>query len=304
MMTKVLLALGLLALPVLAQSPVEHPNDVCVLGNIKEAARVDGYVFRTYQSDDQSTCLEVIRNGKVIFRRINDHGGEFHLGQREDKQEHVPALANGTDITGRGLPNIIVSAYSGGAHCCLSHYVFELGPRFRVVAHLDAQDSWPAWFESADGGKHFDYHAEDWAFAYWPGSFAGSPHHTVVLRFVDDTKGGSYHLALDQMRKPVPDPKQWKKMLDEVRNESDLEDTNWANALASVLWTDVLDLLYSGHADLAWRFLDETRAQARSKEPFDPEGFCWRLKSSLYWPDLAPSVPRMPAACLRGMTRR
>lgn len=46
---------------------------------------------------------------KVIFRRAMDNGGRYILGQHADPQSGIPAIKNGTDVTGRGHPDIIVS---------------------------------------------------------------------------------------------------------------------------------------------------------------------------------------------------
>ena len=213
----------LASVPLFAQFAVQNPATACAREHQKGAARVGRFVFRTYLSED-GACLQVFLGDKVIFRRTIDSPQGYTLGQSANKRDHVPAIANGTDITGRGRPNMIVSLYTGGAHCCLMHYVFELEPEFKLVATLDAQDTWPAYFADLDGNHRYYYLAEDWTFAYWYMSFAGSPFHSVVLQFVDDSKGGSYHLALDKMQRPAPTPAEWKKALEKVRVEQRLDD--------------------------------------------------------------------------------
>jgi hypothetical protein len=142
-----------------------------------------------------------------------------------------------------------------------------LEPEFKLVAKLDARDTWPAYFTDLDHDAHYYYIAEDWTFAYWPGSFAGSPNHSVVLKFVDDANGGGYHLALDKMTTPPPTPTIWAKNLEDVRQEQQLEDTGWYNNLEGVLWQNILDLLYTSHSDLAWKFLEESRRTAKNLGP-------------------------------------
>jgi hypothetical protein len=202
-----------------AQFPSQDPAKACSLEHLKDSAKVGRFVFTTYenvQSGDR--CLQVLKDGKVIFRRTNDNGGEFTLGQPADKERGVTeAIANGTDITGRGRPDMIVSLYTGGAHCCVMHYVFELEPDFKLLATLDAEDSWRAHFSDLDHNQHYYYLANDWTFAYWRECFALSPSPPVILRFDENAKGGGYHLALDKMKLPAPTAAEWDKTVQEGR---------------------------------------------------------------------------------------
>ena len=97
----------------------------------------------TYQDlnfDNPSACLEVVRSGKVVFRKVEE-GGEFSLGQKAQPEFGVPDILPGTDITGSGDQNMIASYYSGGAHCCTSFLLFELEPRFKLLVTLEAGDN-------------------------------------------------------------------------------------------------------------------------------------------------------------------
>jgi hypothetical protein len=283
-----------------AQFPAENADEACSKNHLKNSAELNGYIFKDYLNKEGGTaCVQVIRDGKVIFRRTNDNDGWFQVGQPASKSDHVPAIRDGTDVTGRGHPDMVVAAYSGGAHCCVSHYIFELEPQFKLLAHLDAEDTWPAYFDDLDHDGHYYYIAEDWTFAYWLGSFAGSPNHRVILRWEDAKNGGSYHLALDKMQRPAPTPAEWRKAMAAVRREVSIEQTGYVNALRTYLWQEVMDLIYTGHPDLAWKFLDEAgpEAQRGTGNP-DLESFCLTLKASPYWPDLAPTLRDAPAKCL------
>ena len=190
---------------------------------------------------------------------------------------------------------MIVSQYTGGSHCCLLHYVFELEPEFKLLATLDAADSWPAYFADLDGDQHYYDLAQDWTFAYWPSSFAGSPSAPIVLQFVDDDKGGSYHLALEKMRKPAPSTEEWEKTLHEAR--APFKDDTWIEFMGATLWHPVLNFIYSGHSDLAWKLVDEAWAAKASDKNKWLRDFCSILKTSPHWLDLAASVKDPPPAC-------
>jgi hypothetical protein len=69
------------------------------------------------------------------------------------------------------------------------------------------------------------------------------------------------------------------------------------------LWNTVLDLIYTGHSDLAWRFVREANPNAiRGKNPALAE-FCSKLSSSPYWDDLKPTVKDIPVKCAKVIGR-
>jgi hypothetical protein len=144
--------------------------------------------------------------------------------------------------------------------------------------------------------QHYYLLTADWVFAYWPGSFASSPSHSIMLRFVEDWKGGGYHLALDKMLRPAPTPEEWKKFLREVE-EALAEGGPPSHNLAPTLWNTVLDLIYTGHSDLAWKFLDDAGPSVRQGDNLDLSDFCSVLKISHYWPDLEKTIQNAPPAC-------
>lgn len=281
------------------------PDLVCARQYLKETVAVRQFLFKTYANEDEGACLQVVRNGRVIFRRTEEWAEAFTLGQRGEQpgkgESKIPAIPNGTDITGRGHPDMIVTEWTGGAHCCLVHYVFELEPAFRLLTTIDGEDDDLAHFEDLDHDGHYFYVGADFTFAYWPGSFASSPTHSILLRFVPDGNGGAFHLALDKMRYSVPSPEQWKAAL---RDVDDAVKEGIVDALGTTLWTTVLDLIYTGHSDLGWKFVNESNPKAQEGNLPDLESFCSVLKSSPYWPDLAPTLVNVPPACAKAKPSR
>jgi len=68
----------------------------------------------------------------------------------------IPLVPNGSDLTGNGRPDMMVTSWSGGAHCCFKHYIFELEPKLRVMAALDDGDTDLGHFEDLDhNGRYF-----------------------------------------------------------------------------------------------------------------------------------------------------
>jgi len=280
------------AIPVDAQSTAGSPAAECVAKNPTGAATVGKFIFRTYSRDD-GVCLRVTSGGKLVYSKILGGAEIATLGQPDDEESNAPAIRNGTDITGLGRPDMIVSTYSGGAHCCTTHYVFEMEPQFRLLAELNDADDDEAHFERGKDGT-YSYITGDWTFGYWPTCFACSPSEVVTLRFVNDAKGGAYHLALDKMQKPAPSTAEWNKELAAARKAVNAGDPN---SIGTTMWQTVLDLVYTGHSDLAWKFVDALGPKAQQK-PFPTlADFCGVLKQSPYWNDLGPTLKDAPKAC-------
>jgi len=280
------------SLPLLAQPAAGKPA-ACAAANQIGSAKVGQYFFQSFKSGD-GACLRVVHTGKVVFRRTEDGGVTFTLGQQADPLYNIPALPNGADVTGRGRPDMIVSVYTGGAHCCTEHLVFELEPAFHLLATLnDAHDSL-AHFARIGSDPAYYYITADWTFAYWPNCFACSPSAQVILRFEDNPSGGAFHLALDRMQTPAPAPAEWNRLLRTARktvNEGSVA------GIGTDVWGPVLNFLYAGHSDLAWKFLGELGPKAQQSPFPDLEDFCSLLKNSLYWRDLQPSLRNTPPAC-------
>jgi hypothetical protein len=220
--------------------------------------------------------------------------GEFRLGQPVDPAHDIPKIENGADITGRGRANMIVTNWTDGAHCCFVHYVFEVDPTLWLLAKIDDGDGDGAHFANLDGNNHYYYVGNDWTFSY--PSFAGSSAPTVILRFVDDPKTPSYRLAMDKMQHPEPTPAEWKKAVRDAG--SDLgEPSSFGDGHGSELSRNMVNLIYTGHSDLAWKLVDQAWPSQRPGKDEYISGFCSQLKTSPYWPQLRPSILNPPSAC-------
>jgi hypothetical protein len=251
------------------------------------AATVGQYHFKTYKSGD-GECLQVTSGGKVVYS--DDHNETYTLGQPADPQDNIPTIANGTDVTGRGRPDMIVEADSGGSSGDSSLFVFELEPQFKLLAKLDGV-----------GYVYFERDAKDGRYYYVTAlKFLGQlcnacePWATVTLRFVDDAMGGAFHLAMDKMQTPAPEPAEWNKELSAAQtavNQGSMED------IGKTMWQTVLNLIYGGHSDLAWKFVDEVGPEAQQGQFPTLADFCLALKEDTYWADLEPTLRDTPAAC-------
>jgi hypothetical protein len=268
---------------------------------LQESVTVDGYLFKTYQEltlKNESACLEVVRADKVVFRKVEE-GGEFSLGQKAQPEYGVPSIPSGTDVTGRGHPNMIASYYSGGAHCCTSILLFELEPQLRLISTLDTGDSDIAHFERNPQDGSYEFITWDEPFAFWHSSFNGSPMPKVMLKPVSDTKSNlTFQLDLKKMRIHAPTEQEWQRDLLPKAREAFVPNAAFENYYTGArLWEPMLDLIYGGQADWAWKLVDTVwPVEKPGKDKFLKE-FCGQLAQSKFWPDLKPQIGNPPSAC-------
>jgi hypothetical protein len=274
------------------QQPGSDAAPVCTAKYLDSTVTVGQLKISAF-SAVAANCLQVTSGTRVLYRGTTDGGGTLRLGQPGSDSD-IPEIANGADVTGRGHPDLIVSLFTGGAHCCMSHYLYELAPTVRLLARLNDADDDMAHFGRDQKDRKYYYYTADWTFRYWPTCFACSPSEEVILRFVDDANGGAYHVALDKMQKPAPKQAAWNK---ELRTAQKAVNDGAVDDMGQAMWGVVLDLLYTGHSDLAWKFVDALGPRAQQKPFASLEDFCSLLKKSPYWADLGPTLQGPPAPC-------
>jgi hypothetical protein len=255
---------------------------------------LNGYEVRLVKSvDEEKAYLLIKKNGrlKTAIAGTGAQAGGFTF-KDDSRDAESPAdkssallFKNTPDKTGDGVPDIAVEYYSGGAHCCFSTLFFELGPTLKEVPALDTQSSQlVAIGKNPNGGLRFATY--DQAFAYWLTSFAESPSPRVVLEF----RNGGLIPNFDLMRKAAPTPLKLKAMAAAKRAEMNLEPYTGVHDIGPgdgysgpVFWDVMIDLIYTGHEDLAWKFLELVwPPQKKGKELFISD-FKSQLGRSQFW---------------------
>jgi hypothetical protein len=262
----------------------------CPLGrNLTEEVKYGEYTIRTYRYPDPEGCLRISKGGKLVFSRM---GGKFLIGRTFDHNSSVPV---GTDLTGTGKPDAIVTEYSLGAHCCFTVRVFELDGQFEQIAKIEAGHSDGAKFVDLDHDGIYEFEGNDWAFAYWRTSFKYSPAPRIVLKY----REGRFRLAYDLMKKPGPSPEEFAALVRDVKSDEEWTaaaplDCDMDCGVPVALWKNMLDLMYTGHPDLAWRLFDNSWRPTRKDKPAFVKDFCQQLSGSQYWSDLRTEIGGSP----------
>jgi hypothetical protein len=250
---------------------VLHENDERVFGDYRVR------IAHILDDDGSHGSFEVFKNGEKVYTLS---GNRFFFGHVYSDESTLDndLVAIGKDITGNGVPNLVVSEWSGGAHCCFVFHVYELGESFREVASIDAGHGDLSHFANLDRGGSLEFVTADWTFAYWRAGFAQSPAPQVILRF----KEGAYGLAADLMRKSKPTQETLTAEARKVRS-----DPSWTQKeQPPALWDYLLQLIYGGNGSLAREFLDKAWPLSISGKEEFYQDFRTTLSHSPYWKEI------------------
>ncbi|MHC4123907.1 MAG: LysM peptidoglycan-binding domain-containing protein [Planctomycetota bacterium] len=169
------------------------------------------YTVRTYREEEgPGAFYEILING---FRRYAEYDEvKFTIGT--DSCDINPLITMGKDITGNGIPNLVIENFNGSAHGGGYFVVFELGENLRKLNEIYATGG--EYFCDLDGDSNLEFVTYDNTFVFWYGcSHAGSPYPKVVLRY----NHNGYHIAIDQMRKAAPQQQTLIKRAESFRND-------------------------------------------------------------------------------------
>lgn len=227
--------------------------------------------------------VRVTHSGRVVFSRANRY-----VGLATTPAPGGAAMGVGDDLDGDGVPDLLVAAFSGGAHCCWTYFFVRLGDDPTLVAELQAENG--AAFEKrilANGAVETITTTVDTAWNYWGTCYACAPKPEVKLRL----SRGVLALAPDLMLGPLPSSadiaaQETKARQVVVALNGKLLEGGGGRAEPSDLWRTPLELLYSGHEPEAWALLDRAwPADVPGKDEF-LKAFRENLAQSPYWPQI------------------
>jgi hypothetical protein len=159
---------------------------------------------------------------------------------------------SGTDVTGEGNPDLVFECYSGGAHCCFSTFVYDLGAEAREI-QVTRDSNCSGYFQDLDRDGVPEFLTCDDTFAYRYCPYAGSPAVEVVLRYDGD---GRYVPASSEFPGFYDQAIARHTALAEAAARGEGEDWDWDGTAKCAVLPLVLDYLYSGRTMEAWAALD------------------------------------------------
>ncbi|MGD9560762.1 MAG: hypothetical protein AB7F88_00970 [Pyrinomonadaceae bacterium] len=182
------------------------------------------------------------------------------------------------DKTGDGIPDAMIDYYSGGAHCCFSTYFVNLGNTVDVAEVVNTDNATLAAIGvNPKGGLRFVTNEN--AFAYWNISYAGSPMPEVILEFTNGELRPNFALT----KKPAPTMAKLRAKAKVASSKiSNNPYTELGMDFEEAFWGEMLDLIYTGHEPLAWKYFDMVwPAKKPGKEKFKAD-FKEALAESYY----------------------
>jgi hypothetical protein len=164
---------------------------------------------------------------------------------------------SGTDVNGDGKPDLIVQGFSGGAHCCYTYRIIGLTDGLPVVREIHNQV--PVVFKTQEDGR-VELNTGEGVFDYFLVPHANSVIPRIFMRLDGDqlVDVGSEHIAdydheIEKARGELT-PDELDKLKKSTYSQGMLFDQ--LPTVQKVL-TIVLNYLYSGRQDEAWKALDE-----------------------------------------------
>jgi hypothetical protein len=240
--------------------------------------RFGSYQVSLTQEFESGLGKVIIKIGNEIAFQEAEIDNHYSLGNNFDLILDGRDLYSGRDITGNGIPNLVISNWTGGAHCCHFLHIFELGKKLKKLVTVEANSSSIRLVDlDHDGLPEIEFWegAIDYMFA----CFAGSPGGRVVLKFQKDR----YDVATHLMKMPAPTAQKIKDLKKSIvlsfeKNESPDLPYEFLKAM--------MVLSYSGNFNLALKLADETwPAEKQGLEKFKDE-FSRALHESPYWKKL------------------
>lgn len=243
------------------------PPDSVIAGPVLEEHRVGAYVIRLIAD---SAARE-----RIVDIKQNNHR-VFAARAADARLEYV-----GKDVTGDHVPDVVVQAFSGGMHCCTQATILKLGAQLVAVATIEGADG-DVEFDDMDGDGIPEVKVGDWRFAYWREyAFVETQVPEVILRY----DHGAYRAACDLMKEPAPD----RAALE--RKARTLTDGWLSGDPPAEFYGYILDLIYGGNADIAWRWADHAwPAGIAGKDEYLAD-FKERLQGSACWGAPPPERP-------------
>ena len=227
------------------------------------------------------SVIQIFKGQKLVYLKSSH---EFEICGQGHDQKYADLIGLGKDVTGQGVPDMVVWEWSGGAHCCYYLHIFELGKQFKKLDTIDMGDGENPECASLGGRPGVRFAIFDCSFHYWPYSFVESPFPKIFLAY----RNGKYRLAGEFMGTPAPDMKSLKLQAGRSLGSDAWSDSKTRKAHPPLqLYGYMLDLIYGGHANLAWKYFDMAwKAGIPGKQEFLKE-FEAKMVRSPYWKDIA-----------------
>jgi hypothetical protein len=252
-------------------------------GQLQEEPKLRDYTVRIYRSDESGLgCFEILSSDRqVYFHR----GVTFKVGSSiQDDQTHIKPVKMGQSIMGDKQPDLVITELNGGNNSLCDYYIFQIGDTFKFIAKI--KNTGGGEFKDLRGNGDLDLITRDvLTFAYWNCGGYASPSPTVIYRH----QNHRYRLDLEKMKQPAPREAELKEMATKFKArfadcQKDYDFKKWSAPYE--MWDKMLDLIYSGNMDSAWKLCDLSWPVDHPGKAIFLKEFKKRLATGPYYKDI------------------
>lgn len=271
--------------PACAASPKVKPVPLPLGAKLHYTSRLPGGIILRIHRADYGDVMTLHRGKTLLYA---EDGYRYDVPKQQGTR--TPRVLAGRDITGDGRPNLVVKQWSGGAHCCNTFTVFQVGRCFRRLAVLEGGHG--GRFEDLDRDGVPEFIAPDPAVHHWGHFYVwqSAPEIPWAWHPARGRQPAGYRVSVKHLRRPAPT----KAVLTRWRKEIRRERRGPANCCREIfIFDDLLRLLYTGHEALAWRHLDRAWSPAYfPRKAAIKQRMKRLLAGSLAWRALSAAAPR------------
>jgi hypothetical protein len=258
-------------------------NKESARAEIKKSAvpALTGYKFKISKNADGNEVLEISKGNNVVYKK--EAGKKENILVNSDGSNSKLPVA-GQDLLGDGRQYVMIQVHSSKDSCSNVYVVLSVADNFKEVAEIRGLADGVEFKDIDKDGKP-ELIGRDCTFMDWWAAFGEAPAPKVIMRYGDN----GFVFAEDLMKKDPPSTEQMRSYIKKNKG-----------GFITWVWKYMLDLIYSGNGDKAWKFYDmvdwdpdwesqmmqeNTEKEISDKEDFK-QAFKEHLTTSTYWPQL------------------
>lgn len=243
---------------------------------LTDEQRSGPYLIRTFRWAFGS-AFQILEAGQVVHEQKSTDG-EFYIGadRATGGQELRNRIPPGTDITGDGIGDLVISHWSGGGHCCATAHVFSLESVPRKIAAIQGWEP-SIGFRDINGDERFEVEVWDAPLHGIHQGLVGFVPVRVILRF----EMSGYQPAPDLMWRPAPAQEEIRKLAKNFSLQF-AQESDGRLVPSSEFLRQILEWMYSGNERSALELIELCWPAEKGKDEFLTLLY-QRLDASAYW---------------------